>query len=58
MFERCGRHVFFGHAVVFARAQAGRLLRFGGWVTVTSFIGPMMVIPTASSLVSCLGPRR
>ncbi|MHB8938525.1 MAG: flippase [Thiobacillus sp.] len=44
LFERCRRHIFLGHAATFVRAQAGRLLRFGGWVTVTSFVGPMMVI--------------
>jgi O-antigen/teichoic acid export membrane protein len=44
LFESCRRHIINGHAATFARAQAAQLLRFGGWVTVTSFIGPMMVI--------------
>jgi O-antigen/teichoic acid export membrane protein len=44
LFELCRRHVFHGHAATFIRAQAGELLRFGGWVTVTAFVGPMMVI--------------
>jgi len=44
LFERCGRHVFIGHAVTFVHAEAGQLLRFGGWVTVTSFVGPMLVV--------------
>lgn len=44
LLERCGRHVFHGHRVAFARSQAAQLLRFGGWVTVTSFVGPMMVV--------------
>ena len=44
LFESCRRHVFSGHGATFARARAGQLLRFGGWVTVTAFIGPMMVI--------------
>lgn len=44
LFERCRQHIFFGHAVSFDRTQAFQLLRFGGWVTVTSFVGPMMVI--------------
>lgn len=57
LFERCGRHVFFGHAVVFVRAQAGRLLRFGGWVTVTSFIGPMMVILDRFIIGAMLGAK-
>jgi len=44
LFERCRRHIFLGHAATFDRQQAGRLLRFGGWVTVSSFLGPMMAI--------------
>lgn len=44
LFIRCRRHIFQGHPATFARAQAGSLLRFGGWVTVTAFVGPMMVI--------------
>ena len=44
LFERCRRHLLLGHAATFVRQQAGQLLRFGGWVTVTSFIGPMMVV--------------
>lgn len=44
LLERCRRHVFGGHPAVFARAQAAQLLSFGGWVTVTSLVGPMMVI--------------
>ena len=44
LFARCRRHVIQGQAITFERAQAGQLLRFGGWVTVTSFVGPMMVI--------------
>jgi O-antigen/teichoic acid export membrane protein len=42
--QRCRRHIFLDHAATFVRAQARQLLRFGGWVTVTSFIGPMMII--------------
>jgi O-antigen/teichoic acid export membrane protein len=44
LFWRCWRQVFRGHAPTFSRAQAGQLLSFGGWVTVTSFVGPMMVM--------------
>ena len=44
LLERCRRHIFLGHAATFAREQAGQLLRFGGWVTVSSFLGPMMAI--------------
>ena len=41
---RCRQQIFRGYAPCFIRAQAGQLLRFGGWVTVTAFVGPMMVI--------------
>lgn len=44
LFQRCRRHIFIGYSVTFVQAQAGKMLRFGGWVTVTSFVGPMMVI--------------
>lgn len=44
MFQRCRRHIFQGQAVRMERSQAGQLLRFGGWVTVTAFVGPMMVV--------------
>lgn len=44
LLERCRRHIFVGHAITLARSQVGHLLRFGGWVTVTAFIGPMMVV--------------
>ena len=44
LLERCKRCGFFGHSATFSRAQASQLLRFGGWVTVTSFVGPMMTM--------------
>lgn len=44
LFNRCLRHVCPGHRIVFEKAEATRLLKFGGWVTVTSIVGPMMVI--------------
>jgi hypothetical protein len=43
LFQRCRRHIFLGHALAFASEQADRLPRFGGWVTMTAFVGPMMV---------------
>lgn len=44
LFLRCGHHVFAGHPVTWDTAAAVQLLRFGGWVTVTALVGPMMVI--------------
>jgi O-antigen/teichoic acid export membrane protein len=43
LFARCRHHIFRGHTARYARAQAGQLLRFGGWVTISSFVLPMMV---------------
>ena len=44
LFARCQRYIIQGHAPSFTRKQAGQLLRFGGWVTVSSFVGPLMVV--------------
>ena len=44
LFERCGHHIVEGHAPTFSRTRANQLLRFGGWVTVTSFVGPWMTV--------------
>lgn len=44
LFMRCWKHIVSGHRPMFIRSQVGHLLRFGGWVTVTSFVTPMMVI--------------
>jgi O-antigen/teichoic acid export membrane protein len=44
LFERCRKRIFSGHAYKFIPKHSGYLLRFGGWVTVTSLVGPMMVI--------------
>src|SRR6266850_6479155 len=32
-----------GHRIAWQRAAAGPLLRFGGWMTVTNVVGPLMV---------------
>ena len=44
LFERCKRHIIFNYSPCFSKTQAWQLLHFGGWVTVTSFVSPMMVI--------------
>lgn len=41
---RCRTDVTHGQPVRLAPAQAVNLLRFGGWVTLTALVGPMMVI--------------
>ncbi len=40
---RCRVHLLKGQPLVVSMAQAKALLRFGGWVTVTSVVGPLMV---------------
>lgn len=44
LFQRCWLHIAQGHALAFSRSRANQLLRFGGWVTVTSFVGPLMTV--------------
>lgn len=44
LFARCRVHVFAGQAISWDRSIAAQLLRYGGWVTVTAVVGPMMVI--------------
>lgn len=44
LFSCCRRHIILNHPPCFVKSQASQLLSFGGWVTVSSFISPMMVI--------------
>jgi O-antigen/teichoic acid export membrane protein len=44
LYISCQRHVIQDHSPSFRKEKAGQLIRFGGWVTITSFIGPMMVV--------------
>ncbi len=44
LFSRCRYHVCPNQPIVFEHAEASCLLKFGGWVTVSSVVGPMMVI--------------
>ena len=54
---RCLRHVSDGLFVRPDRAEAMTLLRFGGWVTVSSIIGPMMVILDRFIIGALLGAK-
>lgn len=54
---RCLRHVTDGLFVRPERAEAVTLLRFGGWVTVSSIIGPMMVILDRFIIGAFLGAK-
>ncbi|MCQ4191038.1 oligosaccharide flippase family protein, partial [Methylocystis suflitae] len=44
MFWRCKIHVFHDHAPSISGDQAKSLLLFGGWVTISSMVGPLMVV--------------
>lgn len=44
LFISCHRYVFLNYAPSFLMKHAGKLARFGGWVTITAFVGPVMVI--------------
>lgn len=54
---RCLQHVSDGLFVGPNRAEAVTLLRFGGWVTVSSIIGPMMVVLDRFIIGALLGAK-
>jgi O-antigen/teichoic acid export membrane protein len=41
---QCRRHIISSYRPTYSAARARQLFSFGGWVTVTSLVGPMMVI--------------
>jgi O-antigen/teichoic acid export membrane protein len=57
LLERCKHHLYAGHSAAFARSEAVQLVRFGGWVTVTAFVGPMMVILDRFIIGAIVGAR-
>lgn len=57
LFFRCRIHIFKGIAPKFSRTLAKGLLQFGGWVTVTSLVGPMMVILDRFVIGAALGAK-
>lgn len=44
LMQRCSRHVTHGQPVTWRLATARDLLRYGGWVSVSATVGPLMVI--------------
>ena len=44
LMQRCTRHVTQGHPMTWRLATARDLLRYGGWVSVSAVVGPLMVI--------------
>ena len=44
LFSRCRRHIISGYAPSLTRERMVQLLSYGSWVSLSSFIGPMMII--------------
>lgn len=57
LFSRCKVHVFHRHVPTISKKHAKGLLEFGGWVTLTSLVGPMMVILDRLVIGSILGAK-
>ena len=57
LLARCRTHLLRGHPPKVSRLQAKRLLEFGGWVTVTSIIGPLMVVLDRFAIGALLGAK-
>jgi O-antigen/teichoic acid export membrane protein len=54
---RCKIHVFGDLAPSFSWEHAKGLVSFGGWVTVTSLVGPLMVVLDRFVIGATLGPK-
>ena len=57
LFQRCYSSILAGHAFKISKALSGSLLQFGGWVTISSVVGPMMVILDRFVIGAQLGAR-
>jgi len=53
----CRTHVFKNHPPSFSRIEAKNLLRYGGWVTLSSIISPMMVMLDRLLIGATLGAK-
>ena len=57
LFVSCRIHIFGPHKPTFSRAQAKGLLQFGGWVTVTSLVNPLMTMLDRFVIGATLGAK-
>lgn len=57
LFLSCLRHVTSGFLPSFSRIEARELLKFGGWVTVSSIISPIMVMADRFIIGALLGAK-
>lgn len=54
---QCSQHVLSGGKRSVSKSHAKGLLTFGGWVTVTSLVGPLMVVLDRFVIGALLGPK-
>jgi O-antigen/teichoic acid export membrane protein len=57
LYQRCWRHIFRGFSVAIDFAQCSQLLRFGGWVTVSAFLNPIMTMLDRFIIGALLGAK-
>ncbi|MBC7490514.1 MAG: oligosaccharide flippase family protein, partial [Glaciimonas sp.] len=57
LFWRCREHVFKGQPRIISRTHAKGLLKFGGWVTITALVSPMMVTLDRFVIGAALGAK-
>lgn len=57
LFTRCREHVFRHQPRSASRSEASRLLKFGGWVTVSSLVGPLMSMVDRFAIGATLGAQ-
>lgn len=57
LFWLCFEHVFKGQPKTFSTPEAKSLLTFGGWVTVTSLVSPLMTMLDRFAISAMLGAK-
>lgn len=57
LFYRCRKNITQGQPITFVRHEARSLLHFGGWVTVSSIVGPFMTILDRFIIGSMIGAK-
>ena len=57
LFFRCREHIFKSQKIVICMIEAKRLLKFGGWVTITMLISPLMSMADRFIIGTIFGAR-
>jgi O-antigen/teichoic acid export membrane protein len=55
LWRQCKRHIVRQHRFRYHRKTAGKLLSYGGWITVSAIIGPLMVTADRFGIGAILG---